>query len=111
MPVENKQNISAQKVTPTLNPQDGCCLGVCNLVSVFTDVLGSSYGNNETSDSSIFHMFDIVTEVHRLSILQPLALSSWVGHVTLQLSCLRLSHSHVLEWSVYGTTWERGDTV
>lgn len=89
----------------TLNPEVSSGFGVGHLVAVLSDILGPGDDDDEASDGSLHLAHHVLTEVHMMTLLQPLALSVGVGNLTLELSCLRLSHGHVLQGPRDGSTW------
>lgn len=96
----------------TLNPEVSSGFGVGHLVAVLSDILGPGDDDDEAPDGSLHLAHHVLTEVHRMTLLQPLALSVGVGNLTLELSCLRLSHCHVLQGPRDGSTWwQHKDTL
>lgn len=94
-----------EKTVLTLHPEVSSGFGVGHLVGVLSNILRSGDDNDKAPDSSIHLAHHILIKVYRLTLLQPLPFSVSIGDLTLQLSCLRLCHCHVLQGPCDGSTW------
>lgn len=96
--------------TPTLNFQGGKGLGGGDLISILSHVCGFGDDDDEASFGTVSLTQDVVVEVERLAVFQPLALHRWVCHFTLEHGGLGVSYQQITQRLLDGTPWGQVST-